>query len=255
MGQFVGYMVFAGIVSVSMAMTGQAQEAIRASGPSFETASIHPSHMSPGCFSMLPPGGTQYAVTCLTLRNLIQIAFSTNYIDGGKELDAHYDVRASTGETPWTQKSIQPMMRQLLAQRFHLAVHEGKRDLSGYRLVVGKGGSKLQSISSESTPKGQKAGEGAPNFVYPGRVEGRGLGARGIADLLSVVLHAPVADDTGLKGVFNIDLKYAPDNSADSDLPSFFTAIEEQLGLKLQPGKVTVDTLVVDHVDAEPTAN
>ena len=205
---------------------------------------------------MLPPGGTQYAVTCLTVRNLIQIAFDTTYIDGGgKELDAHYDVRASTGETPWTQKSIQPMMQQLLAQRFHLVVHEGKRDLSGYHLVIGKGGSKLQSVSPESIPKGQKAGESSANFIYPGRVQGRGVDAWGLAGLLSAVLHAPVADDTGLKGVFNIDLKYAPGNSTDSDLPSFFTAVEEQLGLKLQTGKVTVDTLVIDHVDAEPTAN
>lgn len=205
---------------------------------------------------MLAPGGTQYAVTCLTLRNLIQIAFDTTYIDGAdKELDAHYDVRASTGETPWTQKSIKPMMQQLLAQRFHLVVHQGKRELSGYHVMIAKGGSKLQSVSPESIPKGQKAGEGSSNFIYPGVVQGRGVDAWGLAGLLSAVLHAPVADDTGLKGVFNIDLKYAPDNSTDSNLPSFFTAVEEQLGLKLQPGKVTVDTLVIDHVDAEPTPN
>jgi uncharacterized protein (TIGR03435 family) len=212
--------------------------------------------MSMGCFSMLPPGGTQYAVTCLTLRNLIEMAYGTNYVDGGgKALDMHYDVRASTGEKPWTQESIRPMIRQLLVQRFHLVVHSGKRELSGYQLVTAKGGPKVQSVSAESVPKGQKAGESSPNFIFPGRVQGRGVDARGIAGLFSGVLHAPVTDATGLKGIFNIDLSYAPDNSTDSNLPSFFTAVEEQLGLKLQPAKVTVDTVVIDHVDAEPTPN
>lgn len=212
--------------------------------------------MSMGCFSMLPPGGTQYAITCLTLRNLIEMAYDTSYIEGGgKELDTHYDVRASTGEKPWTQESIRPMMRQLLAQRFHLVVHEGKREISGYRLVIAKGGAKVQPVSSESIPKGQKAGEPSPNFVYPGHVQGRGMNAYGIAGLFTAVLHAPVKDATGLTGNFNIDLSYAPDNSTDSNLPSFFTAIEEQLGLRLEPAKVTVDTLVIDHVDTEPTPN
>jgi len=69
------------------------------------------------------------------------------------------------------------------------------------------------------------------------------------------VEHAPVVDHTGLSGTFNIDLTYAPDSSTDSDLPSLYTAIEEQLGLKLKPEKVTVDTLVIDHVDGTPTPN
>lgn len=81
------------------------------------------------------------------------------------------------------------------------------------------------------------------------------MDAGGVASLLSIVLHAPVSDATGLTGHFNINLTYAPDTSTDSNLPSFFTAVEEQLGLKLQPAKVTVDTIIVDHVDLEPTAN
>jgi uncharacterized protein (TIGR03435 family) len=89
-------------------------------------------------------------------------------------------------------------------------------------------------------------------------VQGRGVNASGIAGLLSAVLHAPVEDHTGLSGLFNIDLRYKPDNDTDpanQNLPSFFTAVEEQLGLKLQPEKVTVDTLVIDHINAEPTPN
>lgn len=251
-----GSALFAVIVGVSIAAVSQTQQPDGVGEPAFDTASIRPSHLSMGCFSMLPPGGTQYAVTCLTLRNLIQMAFSTSYVEGGgKALDTLYDVRASTSERPWTQESIRPMMRQLLAQRFHLVVHEGKSDRSGYHMVIAKGGPKMRLVSSESIPKGQKAGEPSSNFTYPGRVQGRGLDPHGIASLLSVVLHAPVEDATSLKGTFNVDLSYAPDNGMASDLPSFFTAVEEQLCLRLESAKVTVDTLVVDHVDSEPTPN
>ena len=212
--------------------------------------------MSMGCFSLLPPGGTQYAITCATLRNLIGLAYGTSYIEGGgKALDTYYDVRASTGEKPWTQESIRPMMRQLLVQRFHLVVHDATGERSGYRLLIAKGGPKMQLVSAESIPKGQRAGEPSQNFIYPGQVQGRGVDSRGIVGLLSAILHAPVTDATGLKGVFNIDLRYAPDNSTESNLPSFFTAVEEQLGLKLQPARVIVDTIVIDHVDSEPTPN
>lgn len=241
---------------MGISATSQTQQDARPVQPTFETASIRPAQVSMGCFSMLPPGGTQYAVTCVTLRNLIEVAYATNYIEGGgKALDTYYDVRASTGETPWTQESIRPMMRQLLIQRFHLNVHEEKRDVSGYRMVIAKGGAKMKTVSGDSIPKGQKAGEPSQNFIYPGHVQGRGVDCNGIAHLLSALLHAPVSDATNLKGIFNIDLSYAPDNSTGSNLPSLFTALDEQLGLKLQPGKVAVETVVIDHVDIEPTPN
>lgn len=233
-----------------------AQQATGTAEPTFDTASIRPSHVSMGCSSMLPPGGTQYAITCITLRNLIQMAYRTSYVEGSdKVLDTLYDVRASTGEKPWAYDSIRPMMRQLLVQRFHLAVHDAKSERSGYRLVIAKGGPKMQLASPESIPKGQKAGEPAKNFIYPGGAQGRGYTSLGIASMLSALSHVPVTDATGLKGVYNFNLRYAPDTSTDSNLPSFFTAVEEQLGLKLEPAKVMVDTVVVDHVDAEPTPN
>jgi uncharacterized protein (TIGR03435 family) len=227
----------------------------------FETASIRPSHLMPGCYSMLPPGGSQYAVSCVTLRNLIGMAYKTDHIDGDKDaLDInYYDLRATTpGGTPWTAETVRPMLRQLLAQRFGLLVHPGKREISGYGLVLAKGGAKLHPADPAKVVQGQKAGEGSQNFIYIGMVQGRGVDSDGIAGLLSAVVHAPVEDHTGLTGIFNVDLRYKPDNNtdpADDNLPSFFTAIEEQLGLKLQPEKVTVDTLVIDHVNTEPTPN
>jgi uncharacterized protein (TIGR03435 family) len=235
----------------------QSQQGSALPQSAFEVASIRPAHLTQGCFSMLPPGGTQYAVTCFTLRNLIGIAYKTSYIDGGgSALDTYYDVRATApGGVPWTFDTVHPMMQQLLSERFHLRVHTGKRELSGYGLFVAKGGSKLHPAAPGPVAQGQKAGEPSRNFIYPGQVQGRSVNASGIAGLFSALEHAPVVDHTGLSGTFNVDLSYAPDNSTDSNLPSFFTAIEEELGLKLKPEKVTVDTVVIDHVDDAPTPN
>ena len=140
--------------------------------PAFETASIHPAKLTPGCFSMLPPGGVQYAVTCLTLRNFIEIAYGTSYIGGGgSALDEYYDFRATVpGDKSWNSSTIAPMMKQFLIESFHLAVHSGTRELSGYALVVGKSGSKLKATQADPTVQGQKAGESTANFTAPGYV-------------------------------------------------------------------------------------
>ena len=77
------------------------------------------------------------------------------------------------------------------------------------------------------------------------------------AHILASPANKPVVDKTGLTGSYDITLKYAPPNdpNANSDLPDIFTAIQEQLGLKLLPAKVPVDYLVIDHVDRTPTEN
>jgi uncharacterized protein (TIGR03435 family) len=242
-----------------------AQEPGAAPSPAFETASIHPAKLTPGCFSMLPPGGVQYAVTCLTLRNFIEIAYGTGYIEGGgSALDEYYDFRAKVpDDKPWNSSTIAPMMKQFLIERFHLVVHSGTRELSGYALMVGRSGSKLKATQADTAVQGQKAGESSDNFTAPGYVQGRSLTVKGIAGLLSTALHTPVVDHTGLTGIYNVDLRYAPEslpgsnpsNESNANLPSFFTALEEQLGLRLQSQKVAVDTVVVDHADAQPTTN
>jgi uncharacterized protein (TIGR03435 family) len=224
----------------------------------FEAAAIHPVKLTINCFSMLPPGGTQYALNCVTLKFLIGIAYPSRHIEGGGPVldDVYYDFRATVpGDQPWTPESITPMMKQFLSERFHLAVHVGKRDVSGYALVLAKSGDKLQATQPDREAQGLKAGAGAPNFVTPGQVQGRGVDADVIAGLLGSALQIPVANRTGLTGTYNFDLRYAPDTDHDSNLPSFFTAVEEQLGLKLQSQKIEVETVVVDHVDQEPAPN
>jgi uncharacterized protein (TIGR03435 family) len=237
-----------------------AQQAARAPEPAFEAASIRPSQFEPGCFSMLPPGGKQYAITCFTLRDLIAMAWKLHpdNIQGG---DAHalamyYDLRATVPDgQPWTRNSIQPLLRQLLIDRFHIEVHSGTKQISGYGLIVAKGGAKLKPANFDATQQGLKAGEAFQNYIIPGSIQGRGANLIVIASLLSSPAHATVVDHTGIPGVFNIDLHFAYEGANETNLPDFFTAVEEQLGLKLRPEKVTVDTLVIDHIDSEPTPN
>lgn len=205
---------------------------------------------------MLPSGSAQYAITCVSLRVLIQIAYDTRYVDGGgSALDNFYDVRATLpdGKT-WTPEGTRPMLQHLLEERFHLVAHGGKRQLSGYDLVVAKGGPRLHAVPAPAS-LGQKAGEPSANFIMADRIQGRGVGASSIATLISVAVHAPVVDRTGLTGTYNLDLKFAPDNDPDPNAPSLFTAVEEQLGLQLKAQKITVDTLVIDHADESPTPN
>ena len=76
-----------------------------------------------------------------------------------------------------------------------------------------------------------------------------------LAHILVSPVGQPVVDKTGLSGGYDIDLKYRESVDDDSPLPSVFTAVEEQLGLKLIPAKLTLDYLVIDHVDKVPTSN
>ncbi len=231
--------------------------AASAAAQAFETVSIRPAHMSAGCFSMAPPGGTQYAVTCATLRLLVSFAYSPSEIEGKQSaLDNAYDVRASTPNgQPWTTDTVRPMLRQLLAERFHLQTHAGKREVSGYGLTVAKGGSQLHAIAAEEVPQGIAAGVPARNSYYPGHISSSGGTMATVAALLTLAAGAPVIDHTRLPGTFTLDLRYAPNDDPNPTLSSLPSAVEEQLGLKLKAERVTLDTLVVDAVDAGPTSN
>jgi uncharacterized protein (TIGR03435 family) len=86
----------------------------------------------------------------------------------GSALDEYYDFRATVpGDKSWNSSTIAPMMKQFLIESFHLAVHSGARELSGYALVVGKSGSKLKATQADPTVQGQKAGESTANFTAP----------------------------------------------------------------------------------------
>ncbi|MEK6398015.1 MAG: TIGR03435 family protein [Terriglobus sp.] len=246
------------IVLMFVVMTAPRIHAQQASGEAhFETAAIHPSHVTMDCLSIPPPGTTHYEVTCMPLRMLIQIAFHNDYVEGGGHvLDTAYDLRATTPDgVPWNPNVIRPMLRQFLTERFHLATHTNTKLVSGYELVVAASGSKMVAAEVDSSTLGKRAGQMAQSFLYPDRILARGVSTATLAAYLSRPLRSPVVDKTDLHGVYNVELKFAPDSPGPSDFPSIFTAVKEQLGLELKPTKVPVTTLFIDHADDTPTEN
>src|ERR1035441_5739432 len=137
-----------------------------------------------------------------------------------------------------SQKQKDLMLQSILADRFKLTAHAEMRQLPVYELVVAKH-AKLQE--AQPGPGGTSMGSG--------QLTCKGCNVSILADMLSQSLQRDVVDDTGLTGMYDIKLQWS-----DSTGPSLFTALEEQLGLKLNSAKGPVKTLVVDHVE-RPSEN
>jgi uncharacterized protein (TIGR03435 family) len=139
-----------------------------------------------------------------------------------------------------TRETLRPRLRQLLIERFKLGAHIETTMTSGYALVLAKGGPKLKA-----TPNLQ-----ALVSLGPDRIRAPSVDMATFAKVLTQVVQQPVDDETGLAGTFDFTMTFAPVGAVDSSQPSIFTALDEQLGLKLESGhKVAVDTLVIDHVE------
>lgn len=235
--------------------------------PTFEVATIKPSKPDSQGKGFLVKG-RRFSTLNTSFRDLLTFAYgiqSKQIVNGPPWLESDkYDLEAQPdGEGQPNDKQWKSMLQKLLASRFKLAFHREKRELPAYVLVVAKNGPKL--VKSQGDPNG------LPSLFF------RGLGVlpatnASMADfaglLQGAVLDRPVVDQTGLEGRFDFMLKWTPDESQFKDLgmkvpppsgaadapPSLFTAIQEQLGLKLQVMKAPVEVLVIDHVE-KPSQN
>ncbi|HZP05720.1 MAG TPA: TIGR03435 family protein [Terracidiphilus sp.] len=245
-------------------------------GPAFEVATIKPVEpdAKKGRYLILQ-GTNRFVGKYYTLKLLIAAAYnlSPKVISGGPPwIDSdHYDILALTpGETRPSRDEQMAMLRTLLTDRFALAFHRESKDFSIYALETTKGGPKY---GSESAPglKPSMAAPGEPSAlistVYPDHIKlpARNASMGEFAELLQrAVLDRPVVDRTGLTGKFDFDLEWAPDETqfggevpvapTDAQAPPFFTAIQQQLGLRLEATRGPVEALVVDHAD-RPSAN
>lgn len=146
------------------------------------------------------------------------------------------------------------MFQQILVERFALKFHHEMRELPVYELVVAKGGPKM--TPSTLRPNDSAGIQGEPGVLTPsrGKETGRGTMMEFLARDLSLQLGRKVVDHTGLTGRYDFALTWTPDDSsatasAESQAPSLFTAVQEQLGLKLQPVKTPIDVVVIDHLE------
>jgi uncharacterized protein (TIGR03435 family) len=235
-----------------------------ATQPVFDVASVKPNTVG---INEGPGRGreeTEHSPLSLTMRNVrlsscMKWAYDVNdyQISGPDWINLErYDIAAKTS-APATEEQLKLMLRALLAERFKLTFHRQQKELQTFALTVGKNGPKLQ----ESTGEGESLTKGNQMSVGLARTT-----MAQFAEMLSSPLHTPVTDQTGLKGRydFHLDLvPFIPDECRDApcglgviDMPNIIArAVQEQLGLALEPRKGPVDVLIVDHAEKVPTEN
>jgi uncharacterized protein (TIGR03435 family) len=236
--------------------------------------------------AILQPGG-RVAMRNQSLRDMILAAFGIkeNELIGGPGWvgSTGFDLDAR-GAADMTAETARAMLRTLLADRFSLAVHREQRDLPIYVLTMaarnGRPGPQLRPAAAlcaaPTRPKGMPSGPppsklppqpvplGAvatpprcPSLFIPGHFSGRAVAMEVLAGELSDVGDRPVMNRTGLMGEFDLDLTYAPELIAAPEaaaLPGLATALQDQLGLKLEAARGAVEVLVIDRA-AMPAEN
>jgi uncharacterized protein (TIGR03435 family) len=239
---------------ISRSLVLLAAGALLAQAPTaFEVAVIHPSQAEPGAGSSLDLfDGGRIKITNEPAKLLLRIAFElqNSQIAGGPAwLDNdRYDIEAKTGRREKIpQGQMAPLMRSLLADRFGLKSHRETRELPVYALVA---------VTPKLKPK--KEGEVAGMSTSGGTQRTKATATATSMDLLASYignrLGRIVVDRTGLTGSYDFTLEWAPDQAADSTLPSLTTALKEQLGLTLQAQKSPVEVLVIDSIQ-RPSEN
>jgi uncharacterized protein (TIGR03435 family) len=136
------------------------------------------------------------------------------------------------------------LMRQILEDRFAFKFHTEQRVLPVFNMIVVKQGSKLKP----SAP-----GEAASSWMSPGKFSAKALSAEAIVASIGGMAGRVTFDKTGLTGLYDIELTWSPDGNPESG-PEIFTALQEQLGLKLEPAKAPLDVVVLDH-NERPSEN
>ncbi|MGD0125306.1 MAG: TIGR03435 family protein [Terriglobia bacterium] len=260
---------------------------------SFEVASIKPNHSGDRRFFVSWQPG-RFNATGMTLKFLITMAYDVKdfQVSGGPGwVNAErYDIDAKEPDAiaqeleklPREQRSTlaDSMLQSLLADRFQLKLTRGTKELPAYALVVAKNGPKLQEAKPVDTPTDAPSAPGGHPHgpmmrMGRGELNGQGVGLGFLASVLSQQLGRQVLDQTGLKGNYDLALKWTPDQGEgmmmggpppgggpppdgapppDASGPSIFTALQEQLGLRLEATKAPADVLTIDHVE-KPSEN
>ncbi len=236
--------------------------ALAATLPPYDVVSVKP-NISSESYSTTGIGDGAFTVTNSTLKQILEFAYNIreDQIFGlsGPISSARFDIVAKVlapegGAPPKLSDSqLAAMIIPLLADRFHLSAHLETKTLPVYELIVARGGPKFSLSQDEGTGGGWGAGWKDTHRS----INAKNGSIPDLADALSDQLHRKVIDKTGLTGFADIALQWSDDVAAQQggpDVISIFTAVEEQLGLKLLPSKGPVDTLVIDHVEM-PSAN
>ena len=185
----------------------------------------------------------------LPLRTVIAIAYGvrdTN-VEGPSWLERNrFDITARPPDG-YQRRQLPVALRNLLGDRFRLVARRETREGRGFALRTLDSGHRLRESAGPRT------------FLTgrPGLIAGNGRSVGELAPLLSKMVEAPVADETALTGVYDVRLEWTPQLAAGADAHdiSIFTALREQLGLRLEPTRTTIEVVAVTSIDETPTAD
>jgi uncharacterized protein (TIGR03435 family) len=222
--------------------------------PGWEVVSVKPNHSNSTESNLDSAPGGRTTATNITIRELIRLAYTVKdyqieHAPGWVDTD-RFDINGkNTSGKNTSLDDEKALIRTLLTDRFHLAVRRETRQRPVYLLVVGKDGPKL-------TPHNDGTGSGTRKTC--GQLKGTRLTMDTIATVLSRQLDRDVLNQTNLPGKYDFQLDWTPDSGPCSDdapvRPAFVTAIQQQLGLKLEAGKGPAEYLIVEHIE-RPTEN
>ena len=251
-------------ISVSGAVFGQSS----AASPEFEVASVRASNPGLGLIQNRTPNlntdpGRNLTFANISLRDLIMLAYGVGarQISGPDWLTNRFDIVAKVPADA-SKEQIPPMLRTLLAQRFKLALHRDHKVMQVYALELAKGGPKLpESAAGDNGESGCTRSfaerEGATLAAVCHRMTSSDVAQQVQALAPGYFTDGPIVDRTGLQGVYNFKLEWITRVEANngSDGPTIFDAVQQQLGLKLEARKESVEILAIDHCEKEPTEN
>ena len=224
--------------------------------PAFDAASIKPAKPGVRGFSIRPLPG-RLSASNTTLAMLVGEAYHVYefQISGGPKWIStdRYDIEAkAAGETQPSERQLREMLRQLLADRFKLAVRRETKEAPVYVMEVGKGGPKFQVSKDSDAP---------PEFrVFQRRqITAARAPLSYLVEALSFLVGRPVVDRTGLDGKYDYKLEWTPDETqmrsdeappqVEGNVPSLASAVQEQMGLRLQSQKGPVEMIVIETAE------
>jgi uncharacterized protein (TIGR03435 family) len=226
--------------------------------PSFDVASIKPTAhkrdangFSQNDEPQIPSPG-RLSVVNNSLAELIRWAYRLKdyQFEGPSWLDddsVSFDIEAKASPAT-TKAQMRDLLQSLLQSRFRLAFHWQARPMPVYELGVARGGPKL----SQPKPGAKPGIQNMSSFFVTITAENTTMPS--LADSLAYRLRRPVVDKTGIQNAFSLNLEYS-DKPEDVSRPSVFTALEQQLGLRLTAAKGSVEVFMVDHIDKRPSEN
>ncbi len=246
-----------GLTAAALAQAPPAKRMAADAHPSFAVAAIKPHDPNSPRQGFIAQGD-RFTIRGQTVATLMQYAYAIYWrqIVDSPDWVFHdrYDIEGTTdteGEPNLSQQ--QEMLQKLLADRFGLKFHRDKRELSVYALQIAKGGPKLTAAANpDAQPDQDAAGHGTEiTQIYTSSSIGHFILG------MQFFLDRPIVDQTGLTGLYDLKLHYTTDESRTTDPnapPGIFTAIQQQLGLKLEATKASTDVFVIDRAE-RPTPN